>query len=100
MMETERDEIDRKETGFRILYSLLFWVIAGVVEMVVGALVVFELLFALVTKREPPGRVRVLANRVIAYFYRVGRYLTYNEPDPPFPFSEFPTEIEPTGSGS
>jgi hypothetical protein len=99
-METERDEIDRKDTGFRILYSLLFWVIMGAVEMVVGALVVFELLFALVTKQEPPERVRVFANRAIAYYYRIGRYLTYNEPDPPFPFSEVPTEIEPSGSGS
>ena len=41
-METERDEIDRKDTGFRILYTLLFWVIAGVVEMVVGAIAVVD----------------------------------------------------------
>ncbi len=93
-METERTEIERTDTGLRILYSLLFWLIAGVLRAVLGLLIVFDLLDTLVTGQLPPERVRQLGNRIIAYFYRVGRYLTYNESALPFPFSEFPAEIE------
>jgi len=88
-------EMDRADTGFRILYSLLFWLIAGVLETVLALLVIFELLYALAMKQLPSKRVRVFGNRIIAYFYRIGRYLTYNEPGPPFPFAEFPAEVEP-----
>ncbi len=93
-METERTEIERTDTGLRILYSLFFWLIAGVLRAVLGLLIVFDLLYTLVTGQLPPERVRQLGNRIIAYFYRVGRYLTYNESALPFPFSEFPAEIE------
>ncbi len=94
-MESERTEIDRRDTGLRILYSLLFWLIASLLRTAVGLLVVFELVFSLVMKQLPSERVRMFGNRIIAYYYRIGRYLTYNEPDPPFPFSAFPPEVEP-----
>ncbi len=93
-METERTEIERADTGLRILYSLLFWLIAGVLEAVLGLLIVFDLLYTLVTGQLPPERVREFGNRIIAYFYRIGRYLTYNESALPFPFSEFPAKID------
>ncbi|MCZ6822517.1 MAG: DUF4389 domain-containing protein [Deltaproteobacteria bacterium] len=93
-METERTEIERTDTGLRTLYSLLFWLIAGVLEAVLGILIVFNLLYTLVTGQLPPERLREFGNRIIAYFYRIGRYLTYNESALPFPFSEFPPAIE------
>jgi len=93
-MQTERTEIERTDTGLRTLYSLLFWLIAGVLEAVLGILIVFNLLYTLVTGQLPPERLREFGNRIIAYFYRIGRYLTYNESALPFPFSEFPPEIE------
>lgn len=31
---------------------------------------------------------------ILAYFYKVMRYLTFNEDRVPFPFSRFPEEIE------
>jgi hypothetical protein len=87
-------EIDRKDTGIRILLTLLFGLIAGVVESVAALIIVFALVWALIT-RQPPGlRVRELANRIITYYYRIGRYLTYNESLVPFPFSEFPEALE------
>ena len=93
-MENERTEIERKDTGLRILYSLLFWLIASVLETVLGLLVVFGLLYTLVTEQLPPDRVREFGNRIVAYFYRIGRYLTYNESALPFPFTEFPPELD------
>ena len=87
-------EIDRKDTGIRILLTILFVLVVGVVESVLGLIILFALLWALITKQPPGVRVRALANRIIAYYYRIGRYLTYNESLVPFPFSEFPEALE------
>ena len=91
-------EIPRSDTGIRILLTILFAVVASVLRTVVIAIVIFELLWALVTQHAPSMRVREFANRVIAYYYRVARFLTYNEATVPFPFSPFPPGLEPTGS--
>ncbi len=96
-MNDMQEEMDRGETGIRVLYTLLFWVITQVLGTVLGFLVLFELLHVLITQRPPPERVREFANRAISYFYRIGRYVTYNEPELPFPFAEFPAEIERPG---
>lgn len=88
------DEVDRGETGIRILLTLLFALIATVIESVIGVIVIFELLWTLLTKQAPSPRVREFANRIISYYYRIGRYLTYNESRVPFPFSDFPAAIE------
>ena len=87
-------EIDRKDTGIRILLTILFVLIVGLVESVLGLIILFALLWALVTKQPPAVGVRALANRIIAYYYRIGRYLTYNESLAPFPFSDFPEALE------
>ncbi len=90
-------EIDRKDTGIRILLAILFILISYVIDMIVGLIVVFGLVWALITKQAPALRVRSLANRIITYSYRIGRYLTYNEARVPFPFSDFPEALEESG---
>jgi hypothetical protein len=87
-------EIDRKDTGIRILLTILFVLIVGVVESVLGLIILFALLWALITKQPPAVGVRALANRIITYYYRIGRYLTYNESLAPFPFANFPEALE------
>jgi hypothetical protein len=94
-MESEESGIERSDTAVRILLTLLFYLIARAVGFVLGVVIVFELIYMLITKEAPPERVRQFANRAVSYFYRVGRYLTYNELDRPFPFSDFPPEVEP-----
>ncbi len=97
-METQGFEISRGATGVRCLLALLFFVITRVVGTVVLVVVIFELLYTLITTSPPPERVRSFANRALSYIYRVLRYLTYAEPRPPFPFADFPDEIEPLGA--
>ena len=89
-------DIDRGETGVRILYSLLFWLVLGLIRVGLGLLIAFELFWTLITTERPAARVRIFGNRLVSYSYRIGRYLTYNEDRPPFPFEEFPPEVEPT----
>jgi hypothetical protein len=95
-MDSEEGEIGRGETGIRILLFLLFAVIFRLGTVVLGAVVVFELLYALITRRLPNDRVRSFANRTLSYLYRISRYLTYNQREVPFPFSDFPAEVEPS----
>ena len=88
------DRIERRDTGVRILLTILFAVVASLVRGVLSVIVLFSLLWTLVTQQPPSPRVRALANRIIAYYYRILRYLTYNESRVPFPFSDFPDPFE------
>ncbi|NOT55444.1 MAG: DUF4389 domain-containing protein [Deltaproteobacteria bacterium] len=88
-------EIERKDTGIRLLFTLLFVFILHAVEIVLAVTVLFSLAVALITKRPPGERVRQFANRTLSYLYRIVRYLTYNDHQAPFPFADFPPEVEP-----
>jgi hypothetical protein len=92
--ETSPDEVNRTETGIRILLSLLFMVAVRVVGLVLFVVIVFELLYTLITQRRPGGEVRRFARRTLDYAVAAVRYLTYNDDEPPFPFTEFPRETE------
>ena len=94
----EGAEIPRVDTGIRMLLTILFVVVASVLRTVVLVIVIAELVWALITQRAPSLRMREFANQAIAYYYRLYRYLTYNEATVPFPFSPFPPTLEPTGS--
>jgi hypothetical protein len=94
-MQSNGVEIERKDTAIRLVYTLFFVVIVRVVEAVLGVVVVFSLVFTFITKRPPRESVKRFANRTISYLYHILRYATYNETLPPFPFAEFPSEVEP-----
>ena len=72
---SEEGEIDRGDTGIRILFTLLFWMIARAVEGVLGILIIFQLLSTLITQREPSPAIRRFANQTLSYLVRVGRYI-------------------------
>jgi hypothetical protein len=93
--ESRRRRIERGPTGIRILLTLLFSIIARVVELLLTVIVLFSLGFTLITQQPPSRKLREFANQVCTYFYRMTRYLTYNEAEPPFPFSDFPEALEP-----
>ena len=88
-------QIERKETGIRILLTVLFVLILHAIEVVLGVIVLFELAFALVTKRPPSEHVVRFANRIITYTVQLLRYLTYQDDFRPFPFADFPAESAP-----
>jgi hypothetical protein len=94
-MQNGDTAIERKETGIRILFTILFLLIAEVIRIILGLVTLFSLVYALITKRPPGERVRLFANRTVSYLYHIWRYVTYNAPEPPFPFADFPAEVEP-----
>ena len=91
----EEATLERSDTGVRLLLTLLFVVIAEVVQTILSVVVVFSLIVALVTRQRPSRGVRDFGNAISAYLYRIYRYLTYNESRAPFPFNELPAALEP-----
>ena len=83
----------RKQVAIRLLYTLLYVAIFELVKTIVLLITLFEYFFLLITLQhnEP---ARAFGNRVATYGYRVMRYLTLNENQRPFPFADFPAEIE------
>jgi hypothetical protein len=83
----------RKQVAIRLLYTLLYVAIFELVKTIVLLITLFEYFILLITLRhnEP---ARTFGNKVAAYGYRVMRYLTLNENQRPFPFADFPAEIE------
>ncbi len=86
--------IDRVETGIRALLVLLFFVIARVAEAVLGVVIVFGLLDSLITRQVPSPALKRFAQRTLSYLVQIVNYMTYNDDDAPFPFQEFPPELE------
>lgn len=94
MPDDPQESVSRKQVAIRLLYTLLYVAIFEVVKTIILLTTVFEYFFLFITlhHNEP---ARTFANRVAAYGYRLMRYLTLNDNQRPFPFSDFPVEIEP-----
>jgi hypothetical protein len=94
ILEDGSPVVERGETGLRILYTLVLYIGFRVAAAVLGVVVVFELLYSLVTRRVAPSEVRAFANRTLTYLYQVTRYASYNQAAAPFPFTGFPPALE------
>ena len=96
--QTEKEQIpvvSRKQIGIRLLYTILFLVILGIVLIITKVLVVFQFIYFFST-RKPNESVRQFTNTISTYGYRLFRYTTLNESQRPFPFTNFPSELEPS----
>ncbi len=86
--------VSRTQIVIRLLYTLLFLIVFGIVHALINLATAFQYIFALITLK-PNEPVRRFANQVAAYGYRVMRYLTLNDNVRPFPFSDLPQEMDP-----
>ena len=82
--------IDRSDTGKRFLFTVVFAVIARLIEGVLAVVILYQLVYSLITKQPPNGRVTRFADRLLRYGFEVGQYVTWNKPEKPFPFNDFP----------
>jgi len=91
----QRPVVSRKQIFIRLLYTILFLIIQGIVITIVEVLFVFQFIYFFST-RQPNESVRQFTNRLSTYGYRVFRYITLNENQRPFPFNDLPQELEPS----
>lgn len=92
--------IDRGATGKRILFTIFFALVIRLLEAVLAFVVLFELVYSLITRRPPSARVTRFAHRMLRYGFDVGQYVTCNKNELPFPFDDLPNGIEPINASS
>ena len=85
---------DRGRIAVRLLYTILYLLVFEVIKTLLHVSVLIQYAVALIT-RKPAEPLRRFGNRLSAYAYRVLRYMTLNENVRPFPFADFPPEVEP-----
>ncbi len=84
----------RGQIAIRLLFTILFIPIYGLCNALVVLTTLFQFILLFITQKHSEP-VRLLANHVVAYAYRIWRYVSLNSSQKPFPFAEFPADIEP-----
>lgn len=88
------ENLKSKSTWMRLIFMIVFSVLASVASFVVSVIVVFGFLWVLVTG-ETNKQLQKAGQGIASYLYQVLRYLTYNSDDRPFPFeTEWPSDEE------
>lgn len=93
MEAVEGSSLTRKDIAIRFLYTLLFLIIFEIVKLIIQITVLFQYVHLFVTMGHSDP-VRRFSNKVAVFAYRLIRYMTLNENTRPFPFAEFPQEMD------
>jgi hypothetical protein len=85
-----RQHLTSRTTWLRFVYMVLFVVLWGVSRIVLGAVVIMQFLWVLLSGESNP-RLAMLGQTLATYSYEVILYLTFNTERQPFPFSDWPS---------
>lgn len=94
MNENLKSNVTSAEHWLRFLYMLMFALFLYVAMIFTGVLVTIQFFFALFTGADNPSLRRV-GDSLATYISQIIRFLTYNSPEKPFPFSDWPEPEEP-----
>lgn len=98
---SEPAAVPRSITAERILNSILYVFILHLVVSVLALVVLFQLVYSLITMGPPIARLTRFADRITRYGFEIFQYMTYNSEHSPFPFRDLPAEHEvPLRSGA
>jgi hypothetical protein len=86
--------LSRKKIAVRFLYTIFFVIVLEILKTIIQLTVLFQYVYLFITTTYSNPVIK-FSNKVSVYAYRVMRYITLNENDRPFPFSDFPQEIDP-----
>ena len=82
-------QYDNKSSWQRILFTVMFWIIFYVSQLVIAAVVIAQCLFLLIGGK-PNQRLLAFGENLSRYMHDVLKFLTFNTEQRPFPFSDFP----------
>jgi hypothetical protein len=93
MEAIENTLLSRKKIGIRFLYTIFFLIVFEILKFIIQIAVLFQYVYLFITRahNEP---VRGFCSKVSIFAYRVIRYMTLNDNTCPYPFSDFPEEVE------
>ncbi len=93
MKEVTESKLSRKKIGIRLLYTVMYLIIFEILKTVIQITVLFQYIYLLITKKYSVP-LKNFSNKVATYAYKIIRYVTINDNARPFPFREFPEEME------
>ena len=85
--------LTRKKILIRLLYTIFFLIVFEILKIIIQITVLFQYIYLLITKNYN-SPIRKFSNKVSFYAYKVMRYITLNENKQPFPFNDFPENID------
>ena len=83
-----KENISQRSTWLRLLYIILFAVIFGITEFIIGVVVVIQFGFVLLSGKTNED-LKQFGDALSRYVYDMLRYLTFNSDERVFPFAEW-----------
>ncbi len=77
--------------GERFLYIILYAICYSVAEVVLWAVVIFQLLNVLVINDKNQQLLK-LGHELALYIYQIVQFMTFNQDERPFPIGEWPVD--------
>ena len=96
MDENIKQNLKESSTWMRALYMLFFSVCYGLAEILITAIVIFQLLLVLFTLKTNE-RLLKFGQSLGTYIYQILQFLTFNNNEHPYPLGTWP-EGEPKAS--
>ena len=87
-----KESLKNGNSWLRLLFMLLFAVIYSVAEVVLVMVVVFQFLCVLLSGKRN-DKALSLGAQLSSFIYQVLRYPTYNSDERPYPFSDWPCDV-------
>lgn len=84
---------EREDIIKRLFLTILFLAVFEIIKLSIYLTVFCQFVYALTTKKDNKALIR-FANKLTTYAYKTLRYTTLNENEMPFPFKDFPEEME------
>lgn len=88
-MDDMKENLKSTDTWSRILYMLLFLILYSLAEVVLTAVIVFQLLLVLFTGNKN-ARLLKLGQSLSTYVYQILSYLSFNNDYQPYPMGAWP----------
>lgn len=77
--------IKSRATWLRLVFIVVFYILAGVASFVVSVVIVLGFLWVLFTG-ESNGQLQRAGQSIASYIYQIIRYVTFNSDEKPYPF--------------
>ena len=99
MNDNIKESLKDNSTWMRVLYMAIFVIIFNIVELLIAALVIFQVLVLLFTG-EKNRRLLGFGSTLSLYVYRILQFLTFNSEEKPFPFADWDNEDDDLDAGA
>ena len=98
MNNDTKNNLKQKSTWIRGLYMLLFMFLAGLADVVLYGVIIFQFIHKLITGQSNE-RLLKLGQSIATYVYQIVQFLTFNSEYHPYPLGAWP-KGEPKASNN